>query len=259
MRIPPVLWRMKSVAERLPGAFQVYKFVTSRTGEGKIYQIGAGPMAGVRWKRYNCLPYWYHTGQYEPEISAHIGAHLKAGETFWDIGAHAGYHAIMAARTVGAHGRVIAVEPDPDTCAILREQLALNGIGNCTLIQGAAADRSGTVTLRRLSVDTRRSSLQEIGASDGEALQVPSVTLDELASRYPCPQMLKMDIEGAEVLALPGGQRLFRGDDRPRHLIIGVHGAAAKTFTEAFLREHAYRVTSPPTANVMATMTAVAE
>ena len=259
MRIPARLWRLKSVAEKLPGAFRVYKFVTSRAGEGKVYEIDRGPMAGVRWKRYNSLPYWYHTGQYEPQLSVHIADHLGEGETFWDIGAHAGYHTIMAARTVGARGRVIAVEPDPESCAILSEQLALNSIGNCTVIQGAVADRGGPLTLRRLRVDTRRSALQAVGRSDGEAIQVPGMTLDELATRYPRPQMLKMDIEGAEVLALPGGERMFRGADRPRHLIIGVHGAAAKRFTEAFLGEHAYRVTSARTSNALATLTAVAE
>jgi FkbM family methyltransferase len=250
---------MKSVAEKLPGAFRVYKFVTSRAGEGKVYQIAHGPMAGVRWRRYNSLPYWYHTGQYEPEISAHIKAHLKKGETFWDLGAHAGYHSVMAARTVGPRGHVVAVEPDPDTCAIFREQIALNDIGNCTLIQCALADKGGTVTLRRLRLDTRRSALQEVGADEGEAIRVPAMTLDKLAARQPRPHMLKMDIEGAEVLALPGGETLFRGDHRPRHLIIGVHGADAKRFTEEFLREHAYRVTTPPTSNVQATLMAVAE
>ena len=250
---------MKSMAEKVPGAFRVYKFVTSRTGEGKIYEIDRGPMAGVRWKRYNSLPYWYHTGQYEPHVSSHIGAHLSEGDAFWDIGAHAGYHTLMAARTVGPRGRVIAVEPDPDTCVIFREQLALNGIENCTLVQGAVSDRSGTLTLRRLAIDTRRSALQEVGAGDGEAVQVQGTTLDEMASRYPLPHMLKMDIEGAEVLALPGGEGLFSGDARPRHLIIGVHGAAAKRFTETWLRAHGYRVTSPPTLDVMATLTAIAE
>lgn len=255
----PILWRVKTIAEKIPGAFRVYKFVTSRTGEGKIYQITQGPLAGARWKRYNHLPYWYHKGLYEPQLSEYIQAHLKEGETFWDIGAHAGYHALTAARAVGARGRVIAVEPDPDICAIFREQLVLNAIDHCTVIQGAVADREGTVTLRRWAVDSRGSSLEEAGATDGEAIRVPSMTLDGMAKQYPHPQMLKMDIEGAEVLALPGGGELFSGADRPRHLIVGVHGAPAKAFTETFLRDHAYRVITPPTSEVLATLIAVAD
>ena len=259
MAMHPILWRAKAVAEKIPGAFRVYKFVTSRTGEGRVYQITQGPLAGARWKRYNRLPFWYHKGLYEPELSEYIRANLKEGETFWDIGAHAGYHALTAARTVGPRGRVIAVEPDSDTCAIFREQLALNGIGHCTVIQGAVSDREGTVTLRRLAVDSRRSSLEEAGATEGETVRVPSMTLDGMATHHPRPRMLKMDIEGAEVLALPGGEGLFRGADRPRHLIVGVHGAPAKAFTETFLRDHAYRVITPPTSDVLATLIAVAE
>lgn len=255
----PVLRRMKSMAEKIPGAFRVYKFVTSRTGEGRIYEITQGPLAGARWKRYNHLPYWYHKGLYEPDLSEYIHAHLKEGETFWDIGAHAGYHALTAARMVGARGRVIAVEPDPDICAIFREQLALNGIEHCTVLQGAVADREGTVTLRRWAVDSRGSALEAVGTIEGEAIQVPSMTLDGMLTRYPRPQMLKMDIEGAEVFALPHGEVLFSGADRPRHLIIGVHGAAAKTFTETFLRDHAYRVVTPPTSEDLATLIAVAD
>jgi FkbM family methyltransferase len=254
----PIVWRMKAVAEKIPGAFRVYKFVTSRAGEGQVYQITEGPLAGARWKRYNSLPYWYHRGLYEPGISGYILQHLGEGEVFWDVGAHAGYHALVAARTAGPHGQVVAIEPDPAICAIFREQLALNGITHCTVVQGAVSDNEGTVTLRRNALDSRTSALQSVGGRTGEAILVPSMTLDGMLARYPRPQMIKMDIEGAEVLALPAGQALFSGAGRPRHVLIGVHGAEAKELTETFLIEHGYRVVTPPTSDVVTTLIAVA-
>jgi hypothetical protein len=87
-----LFWTIKAFVEKMPGAFAVYKFITSRTGEGKVYEIKNGPMQGLHWKRYNLLPYWYHLGLYEPQLSEYIARNLPVGGTFWDIGANAGYH-----------------------------------------------------------------------------------------------------------------------------------------------------------------------
>lgn len=198
-------------------------------------------MRGFRWKRYNSLPYWYHCGLYEPEVSEYIAAHLPAGGVFWDVGAHAGYHTLKAARAVGRQGRVIAIEPDPKICELCREQLALNGVTNTVVVQAAVTDSGGQVTLMRDSEDSRTSHIGAV-AGEGDPLLVPATTLDELAERHPTPDLIKMDIEGAEVLAFPGGEKLLSGATRPHRLLVGVHGSEASEFTRDFLTDAGYRV-----------------
>lgn len=244
--------QVKAGAESVPGAHKAYKWATTRTGEGKVYEITRGPMAGMRWRRRNNLPFWYHLGIYEPETSRFLAASLRPGDTFWDLGANAGYHTLMAARAVGPTGHVIAVEPDPRTCEILREQLELNGLAaNCTIVQAAVSDRSGQTILIQRASDPRGNALQQIDnpAIDnkiGSSVEVPSVTLDELGTRYPRPRLIKMDIEGAEVLALPGGRSLLSGPDRPERLLVAVHGDAARDFCRDFLRENGYDLQVDP-------------
>lgn len=247
--------QVKAGVELIPGAHKAYKWVTTRAGEGKVYDIVRGPMAGMRWRRRNCLPFWYHLGIYEPETSRFLAAHLRPGDTFWDLGANAGYHTLMGARAVGATGRVVAVEPDPYTCEILREQLALNGIGNCTLVQAAVSDRAGGTVLIRRASDPRGNALQQIDNpaidnKEGDAIQVPCLTLDHLALRHPAPRLIKMDIEGAEVLALPGGRALLSGAERPERLLVAVHGEEARVFCRDFLLGLGYELEPAPDLDV---------
>lgn len=232
---------VKSRAERVPGAFRVYKLVTSRTGEGRVYTIRNGPLAGARWKRYNSLPFWYHRGVYEPPLSEFIARHLQPGDVFWDLGAHAGYHALVAARRVGPRGRVIAVEPEPGHCRILREQMALNGIDHCEVVEAAVADREGVLTLLRQAADSRTSALAGI-ARAGEPISVRGLTLDHLAEAYPAPALVKIDIEGAETVALPASRLFLSERCRPRHVVIATHGEEAMRVSRRFLEQHGYRV-----------------
>lgn len=239
--------QVKAGVEHIPGAHKAYKWITTRTGEGKVYEITRGPMAGMRWRRRNCLPFWYHLGIYEPETSRFIAAHLRPGDTFWDLGANAGYHTLMAARAVGATGRVIAVEPDPGTCEILRGQVELNGFGNCTIVQAAVSDRAGSTRLVRRASDPRGNALEQIDNpaidnKEGDVVEVPSLTMDELSRRYPLPRLIKMDIEGAEILALPGGRTLLASPERPERLLVAFHGEEARDFCQDFLMGLGYEL-----------------
>jgi FkbM family methyltransferase len=243
--------RVKAGAEMIPGAHKAYKWVTTRTGEGRVYDITRGPMAGMRWRRRNRLPFWYHLGIYEPETSRFLADHLRAGDTFWDLGANAGYHTLMGARAVGRTGRVVAVEPDPGTCGILREQLALNGFANCTVVQAAVSDRPGSTLLVRRASDPRGNALKQIDNpaidnKEGDVVEVPCLTLDLLASVHPRPALIKMDIEGAEVLALPGGREFLSGPNRPDRLLVAVHGDEARDFCRAFLQDVGYELQTVP-------------
>jgi FkbM family methyltransferase len=239
--VKSVLWLIKTQLELVPGAFRLYKLLTSLSGEGKVYRIKKGVLAGAVWKRYNRLPYWYHRGIYEPHLSEYIFRHLRPGDVFWDIGAHAGYHTLVAALAVGSSGRVVAVEPDPDHCAILREQMALNGVRQCDIVEAAVSDHEGILTLMRQDADSRTNALSDL-TQTGEPIQVRGITLDALAEQYPAPNLVKIDIEGAETLALPAAKAFFFGKSRPLRLIVATHGEIAKRVCIHTLEANGYRL-----------------
>lgn len=246
-----LLHRAKRIAERIPGAHRVYKWLTSRTGEGRIYQIRTGPLAGARWRRYNAFPYWYHTGLYEPDISACIAAHLKENDTFWDVGAHAGYHTLLAARAVGPNGKVLAVEPDPHVCSIMREQLDLNDVRNTTIVTAAVAPQPGRTPFIVRDVDNRTSAMADVRNpavhnTDGRQIMVRCTTLDLLAKQVPAPTVLKMDVEGAEDLILPAAESFFASSNRPRVMILGYHGVQTGMNCVEWMHKYGYKAMPAP-------------
>lgn len=218
------VWKLKNIIGRIPGLYRLFAYATTRMGEGKVYRIRFGPMRGLRWKRNNKLSFWYHLGLYEPQVSREIAALLPRGGTFWDVGANAGYHTLLAARIAS---QVVAVEPDPDALRALKENLDLNGASNTTILNAAVSDEPGTLTLMR-NPNTLKSAVEGLEET-GTPHTVESVTLDSLVVKLGPPDLIKIDIEGAEVRALKGASSLLR-DHRPT-LLLSLHAGAADACT----------------------------
>jgi FkbM family methyltransferase len=144
------------------------------------------------------------------------------GQIFLDIGAYIGPYAILAARTVGPAGRVVALEPDAANRRQLEKNLALNEFTNCTVAPLAAWSRSGRVGWRPGSVP----AWHRVDDSAGPA-GVEATTVDDLVRRMALPRVdwIKLDIEGGEVEALRGAETTLR-NCRPA-LFIEVHETLA--------------------------------
>ena len=97
-------------------------------------------------------------------------------------------------------------EPAPQNLFYLKEHLRLNHVDNVTVMEAAVSDKSGVVSFDEGS----NSSAGHIVTTDGK-LQVKTVALDELIStgEIPIPDYLKIDIEGAEALALSGAKSML--------------------------------------------------
>ncbi len=124
-----------------------------------------------------------------------LAEYVELGDLVFDIGAHAGLFAALAARR-GA--RVVAVEPDPEVVTFLRS----NTVGlDVTVVEAAVTDHTRGTTLWRVPSATQSSSLLRAAAEafgDIEPLPVRTTTLDELAHRYGQPNVVKLDVQGAE-------------------------------------------------------------
>jgi FkbM family methyltransferase len=151
--------------------------------------------------------YVYLFGVWEPDITSFIRARLGPGDTFIDVGANVGYHALLAARQVGGAGRVAAIEASPAIFRSLQVNLALNGdAGGVRAVNMAASDATGTVRIHpgpdnHLGQST---TLESRGFAPGA--EVPAATLADLLKPHEIEtaRIVKIDVEGAEDRVLAG-------------------------------------------------------
>ena len=134
---------------------------------------------------------------------------LRAGDTFVDIGANIGLYALWASRFVGPTGQVIALEPDPDNYALLIRNVAINRAHNIEALNQAASNSSGPAVLYQSRDNRGMLSLRDVTHSR-VSVPVMATTLDEyLAGRGERIALIKLDIEGAEPLALEGMKKIL--------------------------------------------------
>jgi FkbM family methyltransferase len=130
---------------------------------------------------------------------------LRPGDCFVDAGANIGFYSVMAASKVGLGGRVIAVEMMPDTAAILRKHARLNGASQIEVVETALLDRAGGHVTAHV-IDGKFGQASISGSGIGRAVNVEASTIDDVLRNVPVIRLLKMDLEGAEELALRGAQ-----------------------------------------------------
>lgn len=168
---------------------------------------------------------------YETHIVDWLKQFLKAGDTFWDIGANWGWISLPAARIVGSSGQVIAIEPSPSNLAWLKRHIALNGCETIVrVIEAAVCEQNGGVINFSLLDDgcSPSNSLMFSNSVNGEApkvsreISVPAITLDSLFEQKRVPQLVKIDVEGAELKVLKGATQLLKSETAPI-LLLAVH------------------------------------
>ncbi|WP_165066841.1 FkbM family methyltransferase [Paludisphaera rhizosphaerae] len=141
---------------------------------------------------------------------------LRPGMTVVDLGANIGYFTLTAADLVGPKGHVHAIEPTPSTASRLRENVALNGFDQVSIHQIAASDDEGTLRLHLSEDDCEGNSLFA-AEPGGNSIEVDVTTLDHFADQQGLRRidLLKVDVEGAEVRVLRGARRVLSGTVAP--------------------------------------------
>ena len=140
---------------------------------------------------------------------------VKQDHVVWDVGANMGIFTFAAAGLAGPTGRVFAFEPDTQLVHLLRRSAMLNrSAAQIEIIPCAVADVIG---ISRFNIANRaRASnfLEGFGSSQTggvrETQTVMTVSLDWMAERIPVPDVLKIDVEGAEEKVFRGGLNLLR-------------------------------------------------
>lgn len=151
---------------------------------------------------------WYdHDWPLLGEIRLLRQSRLKPGALVFDLGAHQGVVAMILGRSVGETGRVITAEPNPHNFEMIRKNLALNNVENVKPLQVAIGGSEGTLEFSS-GLNGTAAAVSKYGITQ----VVPMTTIEHLVKTHGNPQVVFLDIEGFEALALGAGRSAFNGD-----------------------------------------------
>src|SRR5258708_1663882 len=162
---------------------------------------------------------------------------LPEGGVFLDVGAHVGHWSLrLAARA----SRVIAVEANPATAATLRRHIAMNGITNVEVLEMAAWDKDEALVLSDPNGQVEGGSTRVL-AADGQVATAHGRRLDEELAGETRIDLIKLDVEGADLHAIEGMAGLL-GRCRPAMLIEdhSIYGYYSRADLEALLDRLGY-------------------
>lgn len=155
----------------------------------------------------NCsaiTPWLAYTGEWDPEDASALQSLLRPGMTMLDVGAHVGYFALLAARTVGPGGRVVAIEADPDNFALLSANARHAPPGVVEAVHAAAWSSSGTLELTRAADGNTGDGRMYRHAGSVRAVTVPAVRIDEVLGPREQLDVALLDTQGTEQMAMEG-------------------------------------------------------
>ena len=145
-------------------------------------------------------------GVHEPRLTRLFCAILKPGMVVIDVGANIGYFTLLAARRVSPKGKVVALEPFPESYELLEKNVRVNECSNVIAVKLAAGARSGSHTLYVHERRNWNTLAKREGPIVGE-LSVQVESLDALLAREDRVDVIRMDVEGAEYDVLLGARK----------------------------------------------------
>ena len=209
-------------------------------------EIAGGDLVGVEMLLDLQTEKDYWLGTYEVELQMVVADLLQEGMVAYDVGANIGYISLLLARTVGESGRVYAFEALPANLDRLQANLELNNLQSRVKVVPAAV------------VDDLRQVEFLVGPSGGmgkakgsagrteiqypEKIFVTGISLDHFVYQdgNEPPDLIKLDIEGGEVLALPGMRRILT-EARPI-VLLELHGEKAAAVAWSIFTELNYQI-----------------
>lgn len=172
----------------------------------------------------------YRPGQlHEPPVTLELVKRVRDARVFVDVGAHVGYFGCIAGGT-NRHLRLFLFEMNRNLIPVIERNLCANHLENYQIINRPVSDRIKTVTYDRSTTDPGLSLLSPRNGVDGRlTYSVETITLDDFfLAQEIVPDVLKIDVQGAELEALLGAEELIR-----RHhpiLFVEIHPDLVRAF-----------------------------
>lgn len=187
----------------------------------------AGPLKGYLWSTSGS--YDYLLGDYEnPETMSKFLSWLKEDTVFYDIGSNVGFHALVANRVINT-GKIYAFEPMPAVRVIFEKHISLNHKlirRNNIILSPMAISNRGEEVLFSNDMKHREGNTYIAGSyvfsGAAEKITVPCQSIDNLlALGYAKPDIIKIDVEGAEYDVLTGATNTLR--QYCPHILLATH------------------------------------
>jgi len=173
---------------RAPGVDRLFHLISSITGEIE-YEIDGLKIKSLMYY-YPKRHLLYYGKSYEPEIRSLFCSLINKGGTVVDIGASLGLYTLIAAKKLGNSGFVYSFEPDPIRYAKLMENIRINRLNNIKAFNVALSDREEDIEI-----------IYHHPRDGFKKCIVKAQPLDSLNIK---PDLIKMDVDGAEIKILEG-------------------------------------------------------
>lgn len=213
------------------------RLVTACAGDdhGRVLlSVLRGPARGLRFRLdlVSGAETGYFLGRYDPEILRQIEKICQPGWRVWDCGGYIGFYTAFFAKLAGPKGSVVVFEPDPRNMARIKSNMQLNKFEQVQFVPAAIGAPCTEVDFVLSGNTNSHISGAYVGATPQEYaeierviqhIKVPCLSLDEACydKGLPRPQLIKLDIDGAEMIALQHVERLAR-EVRPM-IILELH------------------------------------
>jgi len=219
--------------------------------EGTVLHRIDGLPHPVALRRLRDLSWWIAESNLEKatRLFLHHLLRVRPVTIFWDVGANIGFYSWFV-RSQQAAVELVLFEPDSLNASLIRQTMSTNSLKNITLIEAAVSDREGRQQFVRDRVSGATGRLQEVDSADeamtiqgsyakqnNEVVQVECCTLDGIvAAGFKVPDLLKVDVENAELLVVEGGEQLFS----KQHTLVLIEICDSRVF--AFFQRHGYDI-----------------
>lgn len=213
------------------------------SGRSFLHTINAGPAKGLVYPITLPLDKAIWTGAYETDFAGAVASAVNRGDICYDIGAYRGFFSGIFA--LAGAGRVIAFEPFAENCAQLQRLALSNPQLPLTFENIAIGLADGSAEFNVMpdsSMGKLASSSFQSEVPSAAVLKVSLRSLDSLIAerKYPAPQIMKIDVEGAELDVLNGAMNTLQ-KSKPL-LFIEAHSPALAAECTRLLTETGYRV-----------------
>lgn len=209
-----VPWRLRSVIKQIPIVAQVQRWLLAQVLEGTefVHVVNAGPAKGLKTIVQLPADKGIWTGTYELDFVQSLAAAIRPGDVCFDVGGWHGFcGGVMA---LNGASKTVIFEPMPPNCERICKLIQLNPKLNIQLFQGAAGEMNGRAAFHVLDADSMgkldSSSFQKEVA--GKTIDVELVSLDTWcnANSVAFPNVMKIDVEGAELMVLRGAINILK-------------------------------------------------
>jgi FkbM family methyltransferase len=170
---------------------------------------------------YRHKGYWFHGRRREQDTMEFFQQVLRPGDTVIEVGSHIGYMTMLFAKLVGDKGRVLVFEPGQNNLPYLRANVGK--LPTVQIVESAVSDADGAAPFFEEALTGQNNSLlgdyerfeqnrkRAFSNQKYQERMVPTVRLDTFVrERGVRPQLIKIDIEGAESMALTGALTTLR-------------------------------------------------